>query len=64
MWIIQHQQFVYLTKAKLKTGEEDELDLNSSGIIVTAIARKNRLAKPKKVKFEIIIKLVQINIKD
>lgn len=44
---------VYLTKAKLKTGEEDELDLNSSGIVVTAIARKNRLAKPKKIKFEI-----------
>lgn len=44
---------VYLTKAKLKTGEEDELDLNASGIVVTAIARKNRNAKPKKIKFEI-----------
>jgi len=44
---------VYLTKAKLKTGNEDELDLNSSGIIVTALARKNRNAKPKKIKFEI-----------
>lgn len=44
---------VYLTKAKLKTGEEDELDLNASGIIVTALARKNRNAKPKKIKFEI-----------
>jgi len=44
---------VYLTKAKLKTGEEDELDLNASGIIVAALARKNRNAKPKKIKFEI-----------
>lgn len=44
---------VYLTKAKLKTGQEDDLDLGASGIIVTAIARKNRKAKPKKIKFEI-----------
>lgn len=44
---------VFLSKAQLKTGNEDELDLNSSGIIVTAKAKKNRLAKPKKVKFEI-----------
>jgi len=44
---------VYLTKAQLKTGSEDELDLNSSGILVTALARKNRNAKPKKIKFEI-----------
>ncbi len=44
---------VLLTKAKLKTGEEDEMDLNSSGIVVTAKSRKNRLAKPKKIKFEI-----------
>ncbi len=44
---------VFLSKAQLKSGEEDELDLNSSGIIVTAKAKKNRLAKPKKVKFEI-----------
>lgn len=44
---------VYLTKAKLKTGSEDDLDLGSSGIIVTALARKNRNAKPKKIKFEI-----------
>lgn len=42
-----------LSKAKLKTGEEDEFDLGSSGIIVTAKGMKNRLAKPKKVKFEI-----------
>ena len=44
---------VYLTKAKLKTGNEDELDIGASGIVVTAIARKNRKAKPKKIKFEI-----------
>lgn len=42
-----------ISKAKLKTGEEDELDLGQSGIIVTAKTAKNRLAKPKKVKFEI-----------
>lgn len=43
----------FLTKAKLKDGEEDEMDLGQSGIIVTAKCVKNRLAKPKKVKFEI-----------
>lgn len=42
-----------LSKAKLKTGEEDELDLGQSGIVVTAKTQKNRMAKPKKVKFEI-----------
>jgi RecA/RadA recombinase len=44
---------VYLSIAKLKTGEEDEMDLGSSGVVVTAKARKNRLAKPKQIKFEI-----------
>jgi hypothetical protein len=44
---------VYLSIAKLKTGNEDELDLGQSGVVVTAKSRKNRLAKPKKVKFEI-----------
>lgn len=44
---------VYLSTAKLKTGNEDELDLGQSGVVVTARSRKNRLAKPKKVKFEI-----------
>lgn len=44
---------VYLTIAKLKTGQEDDLDLGSSGVVVTAKARKNRLAKPKKIKFNI-----------
>lgn len=42
----------FLSKAKLKTGEEDEYDLQS-GIVVTAKGLKNRQAKPKKVKFEI-----------
>jgi RecA/RadA recombinase len=42
-----------LSKAKLKSGEEDELDLGQSGIIVTAKTQKNRMAKPKKVRFEI-----------
>lgn len=42
-----------LSKAQLKTGEEDELDTGKSGIVVTAKGDKNRLAKPKKVKFEI-----------
>lgn len=44
---------VFLSIAKLKTGREDDMDLNASGVIVTAQAKKNRLAKPKKVKFEI-----------
>ncbi len=44
---------VFLSVAKLKTGKEDDLDLNASGIIVTAQAKKNRIAKPKKIKFEI-----------
>lgn len=44
---------VFLSIAKLKTGHEDDMDLNASGVIVTAQAKKNRMAKPKKVKFEI-----------
>jgi RecA/RadA recombinase len=43
----------FLSKAKLKEGDEDELDLGQSGIVVTCKMVKNRLAKPKKVKFEI-----------
>lgn len=42
-----------MSKAKLKTGEEDELDLGQSGIVVTFKTAKNRLAKPKQIKFEI-----------
>jgi len=44
---------VFLSKAKLKTGDEDDLSTGQSGIVVTAKADKNRLAMPKKVKFEI-----------
>lgn len=42
-----------LGKAKLKTGDEDDMDIGQSGIVVTAKCVKNRLAKPKKGKFEI-----------
>lgn len=42
-----------LSKAKLKTGEEDEYDIGQSGITVTFKTEKNRMAKPKKVKFDI-----------
>ena len=42
-----------LSDAKLKTGEEDEMDLGRSGSVITAKSAKNRLAKPKKIKFEI-----------
>lgn len=44
---------VFLSTAKLKTGREDELDLNATGVVVTAQAKKNRFAKLKKMKFEI-----------
>lgn len=44
---------VFVSKAKLKDGSEDEMDIGQSGIIVTAKAKKNRLAKPKKIKFEL-----------
>ena len=42
-----------MSKAKLKTGEEDDMDLGQSGIVVTFKTAKNRLAKPKQIKFEI-----------
>jgi RecA/RadA recombinase len=50
---------VFMSPAKLKTGEESTdakarvKDIGQSGIIVTAKAKKNRLAKPMQVKFEI-----------
>ena len=50
---------VYMSIAKLKTGEESSdhkqyiNDIGQSGIVVTAKSRKNRLAKPMKIKFEI-----------
>jgi RecA/RadA recombinase len=43
----------FLDRAKLKEDDMDEMDLGQSGIIVTAKCVKNRLAKPKKVKFHI-----------
>lgn len=42
-----------MSKSKLKTGEEDEMDLGQSGIVVDFKTIKNRLAKPKRIKFEI-----------
>jgi RecA/RadA recombinase len=43
-----------LSKAQMeKTGEEDEMDINSGGIVVTFKTIKNRLSKPKKIKFNI-----------
>ncbi len=42
-----------MSKSKLKTGEEDDMDLGSSGISVLFKTMKNRLAKPKKIRFNI-----------
>jgi RecA/RadA recombinase len=44
---------ILLSKAKLEDKEKDEMSTGATGSIITALARKNRLAKPKKVKFEI-----------
>ncbi len=43
----------FLSKSKLKTGEEDDMDLGASGITVLFKTQKNRLAKPKKIRFDI-----------
>ena len=43
----------FLSKSKLKTGQEDEMDLGQSGITVLFKTQKNRLAKPKKIRFDI-----------
>ena len=43
----------FMTKSKLKTGEEDDMDLGQSGISVLFKTQKNRLAKPKKIRFDI-----------
>jgi RecA/RadA recombinase len=43
----------FMTKSKLKTGQEDDMDLGSSGITVLFKTQKNRLAKPKKIRFDI-----------
>lgn len=42
-----------MSKSKLKTGEEDDMDLGQSGITVLFKTQKNRLAKPKKIRFDI-----------
>ena len=44
---------ILLSKAKLEDKDKDDLSTGSIGSTITAMARKNRLAKPKKVKFEI-----------
>ena len=43
----------FMSKSKLKTGQEDDMDLGSSGITVLFKTAKNRLAKPKKIRFDI-----------
>jgi len=43
----------FMSKSKLKTGEEDDMDLGSSGISVLFKTTKNRMAKPKKIRFNI-----------
>ena len=43
----------FLSKSKLKTGQEDDMDLGQSGISVLFKTQKNRLAKPKKIRFDI-----------
>jgi hypothetical protein len=42
-----------MSKSKLKTGEEDDMDLGASGISVLFKTQKSRLAKPKKIRFDI-----------
>ena len=42
-----------MSKSKLKTGEEDDMDLGQSGTTVLFKTAKNRLAKPKKIRFDI-----------
>lgn len=43
----------FMSKSKLKTGLEDNMDLGSSGISVLFKTGKNRMAKPKKIRFDI-----------
>jgi RecA/RadA recombinase len=44
---------IYLSASKQKDDRTDEMSLGSDGAIITARSRKNRHAKPKKVKFSI-----------
>ncbi len=43
----------FMSKSKLKSGEEDDMDLGASGISVLFKTAKNRMAKPKKIRFDI-----------
>lgn len=43
----------FMSKSKLKTSEEDDMDLGASGISVLFKTQKSRLAKPKKIRFDI-----------
>jgi len=43
----------FLSKSKLRDGSEDDMDLGQSGISVLFKTQKNRLAKPKKIRFDI-----------
>jgi hypothetical protein len=43
----------FMSKSKYKSGEEDDMDLGASGITVTFKTQKSRLARPKKIKFDI-----------
>ena len=42
-----------MSKSQLKTGQEDDMDLGASGISVLFKTQKSRLAKPKKIRFDI-----------
>lgn len=43
----------FMSKSKYKSGEEDDMDLGASGITVLFKTAKNRMAKPKKIRFDI-----------
>ena len=43
----------FMSKSQLKTGQEDDMDLGGSGISVLFKTQKNRMAKPKKIRFDI-----------
>jgi RecA/RadA recombinase len=43
----------FMTKAKLKTGEIDDMDIGQSGLLLTIKMVKNRMVKPKRVKMEL-----------
>lgn len=43
----------FMSKSQLKTGQEDDMDLGASGISVLFKTQKNRMAKPKKIRFDI-----------